>query len=115
MNGGLFFLLVLGLALIPAAIAREKGLDARLFYAFGLLFVVPAVIVALAVEAQAPCPNCSAKNRVSARFCSSCGTEIPRKQETPAAIEVSISGEASSVMTPMQRAVLARRAKPPTP
>lgn len=112
MNAGLFFLLVLGLAFIPAGIAHEKGLNARLFYAFGLLFFVPAVIVAAAIEAQAPCPTCGAKNKVSARFCSACATEIPRKPKV--APPMQDPGQVSAGMTPMQRAVIARRAKRPT-
>jgi hypothetical protein len=52
---GIFFiwlLLLVGLAFIPAAIAGNKGYSLGAFYAFGLFFFVPALIVALVMQAK---------------------------------------------------------------
>jgi hypothetical protein len=55
--GFLIFLLLVGgllLPLIPASIAKDKGHSAVGFYFFGLLFFLPALIVALVIQPQRP-------------------------------------------------------------
>lgn len=50
----IWLVLLLGLALIPANIASKKGRSAVGFYVFGVLFFLPALIVALLMPRKTP-------------------------------------------------------------
>jgi hypothetical protein len=100
---GIVFLIVAGLALIPAYLARSKGRDFLLWWLFGVVTLPVAFVAALIIEEWRPCPTCGSKNRISASFCGSCGEAMPTR--TPAR-QPSID---SMGMTPMQREVLRQR------
>ena len=90
-----------GLAFIPATIARKKGYSYGGFWAFGFFLFIPALIVALVIEdktqpryqrpyppyppgpyeppytqAAASCPSCGAPITGNDAFCPSCGTRV---------------------------------------
>jgi len=105
--GGVIFFLVVGLALIPGYIAREKGRDFLLWWFFGIVALIPAVVVALLIEEQRACASCGAKVKASSAFCQACGTRLPERHAPVDEIaDASVKG-----MTPMQREVLRQRAQ----
>lgn len=90
-----------GLAFIPASIAKKKGYSYGGFWAFGLFLFIPALIVALVIEdktqpryqpyppygqppyGQPPytqpagnCPSCSAPISGTDAFCPRCGARV---------------------------------------
>jgi hypothetical protein len=94
-----------GLAFIPASIARKKGYSYGGFWAFGFFLFIPALIVALVIEdktqpkyqqpyapyppgsppygqgyapPQPPsyCPKCGAAIPAGNAFCQGCGTQV---------------------------------------
>ncbi len=98
--------IAVGLAFIPATIARNKGYSYGGFWAFGFFFFIIALIVALCISdktyqqyyqppyqqpyqpyqpyqppyqqqpAQVTCPNCGNSIAADAVFCPKCGTRL---------------------------------------
>jgi len=105
--GGLVLLVAAGIGLIPAFIAKSKGRDFLRWWLFGTVAFIVALVAALIIEAEGPCPSCGAKAKASAEFCPACGIRLPKAL----ARQVPIASASSSGMTPMQREVLRRRAE----
>ena len=97
--GGLFFLFFIvnvGLALIPAAIAQSKGRSFFGYWVFGLFFFVIALVVALVISDESdtrravqagprrvPCPRCAELVAAGASACRFCGMEYDRPLMPP--------------------------------
>lgn len=90
-----------GLAFIPASMARNKGYSYGGFWAFGFFMLIPAIIVAAVIEDKTaprpvvivnpqdvnnqtagyvyeqtkPCSACGEQVPANAVFCSSCGAQ----------------------------------------
>lgn len=73
---GAVLLLWLAIGSIPAFIAKGKGRSFGLWFLFGLVCFLIALIASLVIEAQRPCHQCGALARESASFCPSCGTQF---------------------------------------
>lgn len=92
--------IAVGLAFIPATIARNKGYSYGGFWALGFFFFLIGLIVALCLsdkrtqqqyyqpqygqpyqppyqppQAQSVCPNCNSSIPVDSAFCPKCGTK----------------------------------------
>jgi hypothetical protein len=69
--------LLVGLALIPAFIARRKGQGFWLWFAFGLLLWIGAIIAVFFVKDKRPrCPECREVVHPEATRCPHCQSEI---------------------------------------
>lgn len=71
------------LGLIPAAIASRKGRSFGLWWLYGTLLFIVALIHSLAIRSATPteelqpmCPSCGKRVDVGAPFCRHCGAEL---------------------------------------
>jgi len=103
------FFAVIGFALIPMFIAREKGRkNLALWFLLGIFAPLVSIVVALILEQEYPCSNCGHNVRESAVYCAACGVELPKRSRAPAP-SATPSATPTTSMTPMQREVLRRR------
>lgn len=117
-------LFVLGIAaLIPAQLARGKGRDPLLWWLFGLLFLVPALVVVLLVSdltqtdealvaagQRRRCPHCAEAVRLEAAVCPHCQRDIPAEADATASGEEPMG----DLHTEVLRTVVRPRAVMPT-
>jgi len=76
-NAAGWVVLWMAIALVPAFIARRKGLSFWGYYVFGLLLWIVAVPVALLAPSARPrCPDCAEVVQREARRCPHCRSEI---------------------------------------
>jgi len=89
-----------GLAFIPATMARKKGYSYGAFWAFGFFMLIPAIIVAAVIEDKTQprpvyfvqsdpnnpnqgyamqykqCSYCKSQNPANAVYCNNCGARL---------------------------------------
>jgi len=65
--------LLLVLALIPAAIAKSKGRDFGLWYIYGVLLFIVALVHSICLSGNVRCPKCQEWIKREATVCKHCG------------------------------------------
>lgn len=75
------FVLLFTIALIPAALAKSKGRSFILWYIYGVLFWIIAMIHSLLISADSAkgmveCPYCAELIKKDAKVCKHCGREV---------------------------------------
>jgi hypothetical protein len=82
------------LGLIPAAIAQPKGRSFGLWWLYGFLLFIVALIHSLMLDEAKPCPQCAEIIKHKAKVCRFCGspveTDEAKRRTSPLALVVLI-------------------------
>ena len=86
--------LVILLALIPAAVASNKGYPFLIWWIYGVVLLPLAFIHALLIEhvdRSRVCPFCAEKIMVQALVCPHCQRDLPERRAHPGATSVDVA------------------------
>jgi hypothetical protein len=77
-------LIKIGLAFIPANIAKKKGRKLGRWWVYGFFLFFPALIHSNVISSPTrKCPHCAESIQPDAKFCHFCGKEVPTASSAP--------------------------------
>lgn len=73
------FIILFALAIIPAKIAENKGRSFWLWYVYGWLLFIVALIHAIVMKSNYICPHCRSNVDKNATVCPHCARDIKKE------------------------------------